>query len=371
MKPLEQVSQTQLMMFTTVYLYSTSIGFIISPIIGSATYSAWVSLICAAIMALPFIYIAVYVCEKTPKKSFLENGGKIIPKWIHLAVLAYIGFYFFHYSALVSRLFQDFMIQTYLPTTPDWIIAGFVCFIAVVATWSGIESIFRFAQLFFFLTVTASVSIPMLVANDLEYDMLVAFIRNIEILPTVGATMFAVPWFTDILIILLFFHLIADSKKSMKSIAIGIGINAILVLPNILITINLFRPYYASDLTYPILEVMRQISLANFIENLDPVLVSIWMTGICVKINIALYGAIVVLAKLLKINNYRMLVPPMGLFMFGYSMQMASTATEINHFLTQAWSGFGWTITFIPVVYFIVLKIRGTGINQANTTESG
>ncbi|MCZ0701706.1 spore germination protein KB [Natronobacillus azotifigens] len=364
MKKVEQVTQLQLMMFTTVYLFSTTIGFLINPIIEIGSYSSWVSFICGAIIALVFLYIASYVCEKIPNNSLLENGDKIVSKWVHNFFLFYIGFYFFHYSALVSRLFQDFLVQTYLPTTPDRVIAICLSLLAVVATWSGLEPIFRFVQLFFFFTIAAAVSIPILIATDLEYDILIAFFNHIQMAPIAKTTMFTVPWFTDLILILLFYHWIRDSKKTIKSISIGIGVNIILVLPNLLVTIILFRPYYASDLTYPVLEVIRQISIGNFIENLDPILVSIWFVGIVVKISITLYGAILVLAKLLKVQNYRLLVPPMGLFMFGYSMQLDGSATEINYFITEAWSGFGWSVAFIPLIYFIVLKIRGLVSNK-------
>lgn len=359
MKAVERVSQLQLTMFTTVYLFPTTIGILTTLIIDMGSFSSWVSFITASLLALVFLYITVNVCEKIPNRSFVENGDKIVSKWIHNLFLFYIGFYFFHYSALVSRFFQDFMVQTYLPTTPDWAIAICLSILAVVAIWSGIEPIFRFSQFFFFLSIIAGVSTPIFIATDLEYDILIAFIRHIELLPVTKTTLFATPWFSDTIIILLFYHWIRDSHKSMKSLTFGIIINLIIVLPNLLVTIMLFRPYYASDLTYPVLEVIRQISIGNFIENLDPILVSIWTAGIVVRVSITLYGAIIVLAKLVNVTNYRTLAPAMSFFLFGYSMHLGGTATEINHFLVKGWSGFGWSVTLIPLVYFIVLKIKG------------
>ncbi|MCD8510588.1 MAG: spore germination protein [Bacillus sp. (in: Bacteria)] len=371
---LEQISQAQLAMFTFTYLFTTNIGFLISPLIGAGSYTAWLSLLAANIIALFFVYIAFYVCEQCPKKSFLDHGDAIVTRWIHLFFLGYIGFYFFHYASLISRFFQDFIIQTYLPTTPDWAISFLICVLAIIAVWSGIETIFRFTQLFFFLTVAAATSIPLLILTNLEFDMLVAFINRFPVVQVFGTTMYTVPWYTDILIVVLFYHLISESKKSFKSISIFMVLTTFVLIPNLLVTIMVFRPDYGSDLTYPILEVIRQVSIANFIENVDPILVAIWMTGICIKFSICLYSATKVLAKLLNIYNYRMLVPPMGLFLYAYSMHMGGTSAEINHFITQAWAGYGWSIIGILMFYFLVLKIRKLGKKDAlaskNKTEN-
>ncbi|SDY09350.1 spore germination protein KB [Evansella caseinilytica] len=364
MRQLEQISQTQLMMTTFMYGFGSH-GFIVTPLVKIGNYSSWFIMIIANLLAMLFIWAGASVTRKLPSQNLLEDGKLIVGKWVHYGVLLYMLYFFFHLGAFILRHFVDFLIQTYFPTTPEEVLLFFFIFVVVVAVRYGFESIARFAQLIFFLGVVMSLTIPVFLFKDIDFDMAIAFINRFEPLIIWEGVMYVIPWYADAIVFVLIMQMISEKAKTTKSIFIGSAFTTLIFFPFIITQVLMFGPHFTADMTIAGVELLRQISFANFIENIDPVYISLWLTAIFVKISVCLLVSSTLAAKLLQVKDYRRLLNALGLCFFGFSIHMSENYSETFEFLLEGWVGFAWTVILLPVLYWLVAKIRRIGGEKA------
>lgn len=365
----EKISQTQLMMTTFMYSFGSH-GFIETPIISIGNYSSWIIMIIANLLAMLLVLAAVTVTLKFPHRSFLDGGGMVVGKWLHVCTLLYMLFFFFHLGAQILRQFIDYMTQTYFPKTPDEALLFLFTFVVIVAVRYGVESIVRFAQMLFFLVMIAGFTIPIFLLKDIDSDMAIAFVNRFELPVIWEGVIYIIPWYADTVIFIFVMHLLSDQPKTTKSIVIGTALMTLMYVPTLMMTIFMFGPHFAADLTGSGSELIRQINYVNFIENIDLVYISVWMTGIFVKISICLFVSCIIVAKLLRVADYRRHVNALGLCLIGLSIHMSENFAEMNEFFMRSWAGFAWTVILLPVLYWLIAKIRRSVEQKTEKRES-
>jgi spore germination protein KB len=358
---LERISQTQLMMGMFFFVFGSH-GFLMSPLIEKGSYAAGAGMLLANVIGGVIVWAAVILCRSLPSTSFIDDGHLVLGKWLHYLFMAYLGFFFFHLAAFYVRQFNDFIVQTFLPGTPNAMIAFLITFIIVVAVRAGIEPIFRFAQVFFLFTIFSSLIIPFLLGKDLNFDMSIAFVTHVIKPVLLQSAMYTTPWYADMVVIVFFYHALARQQKTIKSVFVGSLLTTFVFLPFTINIIMRFGPHFSAEMTYSGHELLRSISVADFLENVDPFFISLWFYAVVIKVCICFYSATLVAAKVCGLRDYRVLVPAMGFFLFGFSMHMSENASEVYHFLLESWVGYAWIVVLIPVLYLVVAKLRG--INQ-------
>jgi spore germination protein KB len=84
---------------------------------------------------------------------------------------------------------------------------------------------------------------------------------------------------------------------------------------------------YVARSSFPFLNAVREISLANFIERLDPFVVFIMMLGIFIKVGLFFYGGLKGLEYVFQ-RPYRQFSFPIGMLVALFSILIAGSFTE-------------------------------------------
>ncbi|MFC4769275.1 GerAB/ArcD/ProY family transporter [Effusibacillus consociatus] len=102
-----------------------------------------------------------------------------------------------------------------------------------------------------------------------------------------------------------------------------------------------------------------RISIADFLEHLESIVMAVWVAGAFVKISVFYYLLSLGTAQWLGLSNYRPLVLPLGIYIIVYSILVAPNLQELSSFLRTTNIPFNITITFaIPLLLLIVALIR-------------
>jgi spore germination protein KB len=355
---LERITQNQILMFFVLYYFSTQLGFAFGPLVSLSQYDTWLSLCFGGLGGVFLAYFTLKLANRNANEFFVHFGRKILPVWIHIPMMGILFFFFLHLGSIIIREYEDFMVQNYLPSTPSAAVGIMFAMVIAITVRTGIETLFRTAQGLFFLIITAVILQYFLVMNEFEWNRWMAFVTNHQIKGMLKGSYTITPWFGEIILLIFFFPFIAEKEKTLKSIMWATIFSTIILICTTVSLLFLFGPNLASHLTYPVLEIIRFVRIADFIENLDPLLVAIWSTTVFLKVGILLYVSTLILSQLFNLKDYRPLVFSLTLVMITMSLQMSENTAELNDFFKNSWTTFAYFVEIIPLLYFFIDKIK-------------
>ncbi|MGG5254422.1 GerAB/ArcD/ProY family transporter [Neobacillus sp. SM06] len=362
----ERITQNQLLLFFTLYFFSTAVGFSFGPLVKQTGYDAWIVLYIGALCGVLFAFFTLKLAKRRPYEYLVHYGKEILPIWIHVPFMMVLFFFYLHLGAYILREYEDFMVQTYLPTTPGVAVGIIFGFVIAITVRLGIETLFRTAQGLFFIILVAVFLQNFFIGNEFEWDRWMAFVTNHQLPGFFKGVYSIAPWFGEVVLLIFFFPLISENKKTLKSIMWASAISTTMLVVNVVSILFLFGPDLASHLTYPTLEMIRYIHIADFIENFDPLMVAIWSTTVFLKVSIALYVAVIIFSQLFKLKDYRPLTFSLAMVMITMSLQMSENTAELNDFFEISWATFAYFVEFIPILYLVVDTIKRRNIKQKN-----
>ncbi|BFT69460.1 GerAB/ArcD/ProY family transporter [Paenibacillus sp. P36] len=355
---MQRISQIELGLMFVLFNFSTAAGFLIGPLANSAGFQGWLTVLIAHIGGLLIAYISVRVAKQRPDEFIIHYGKEAVGKWLNLIMMIIYGFFFIHLSGVVLRQATDFLVQIYLPSTPSWVIAGTLGLVITIAVRSGIEAIFRCAAGFFFVVFSTAAIVPFLVGKELNFQSGIALLTNVNLGDVFQTSYPFIPWYGEMFLVLFIFPFIAKPEKTNRTLLWSSIITLLFFEVFYMLCILLFDEPLMAQFTYPILEMLRFIRIGDFLENLDPIVVAIWIAGLFIKISILLYMALFISSQLFQLKDSRPLSLSFGAIMVGLSMHSVKNLVELNYFIMHSWVNFAYFIECSPLLYWGIFVIK-------------
>lgn len=358
---MELISQSQLMRLFTIFLFSSPVIFLIAPMTEIGGFQAWIGLVVSYVQGLLVAYFSIKLGRIEPTVQWFKFGGRIVGKWIHVPIVLIISLFSIYLSSIALRRYVDFFASIYMPDTPSWVLCIVIAVCAALAVRSGLEAIARFAGSVFFLTILFGILVPFFVGKELQTDMAIAFVSHYDFKQIMLTSVYAFPWCGEMFFVLILVANVKDPRKTMRSMLIAALLSMMFIIMTWLFCMMLFGPKLTGHLTYPVLEMLRFIRIGDFLENVDPLLVSWWTLCMLVKVSLFLYTGTIGISYLLNMRDYRPLSFSLSIFMSGLAMGIATNYGELEEFLKSL----PWTVSIytlellLPVVYLIVYRLRG------------
>ena len=125
---------------------------------------------------------------------------------------------------------------------------------------------------------------------------------------------------------------LADRKKGMKY-----GMMTVFAVMMTLMVVNLIVLFVLGQTTasrvYPLMQVARYISIADFFEHVESVVMAIWVVGAFIKISVFYYVAALGTAQWLNLSDYRPVVWPLGILIVEFSFWSLPDTMELWRYL--------------------------------------
>ncbi|MED4750488.1 endospore germination permease [Brevibacillus choshinensis] len=350
---LGQVTQSQIYMLFTQYLFTTMLGFRLSAVVTEAGFSSWLPLLLGAFCGYVLTYISFRLAMRRPTQFFGNYGKDIVGSWLHYPLIMIIIFSSLLSAAFVLRELQDFMVEVYLPETPDWAVTALISICIAYAVRSGVQTIFRCAQGIFFLSVLGMLVIPLFVVRDMNVQMTIAFFTHFNQDNIWTASYLVTALYGEMSFILFLLPYFSQPQKTMKSLVWSVISSLFIILSSLIPTLYLFGPHLTGDLIYPELELIRFIRAGSFLENLDPVLIAVWLTSLFIKISLFLYIAVIVLTQTFGLKDHKPFSLSMTAMMVGLSLFMAKSKMELAHLTVHGMVSLLILSEVIPIIYVV------------------
>ncbi|MFE5322464.1 endospore germination permease [Paenibacillus sp. NPDC056579] len=316
---LEKGKMSAYQMGLLMYPLILATGFITLPVTAGeyAKNDLWMTPLVASICGLISVLTAIRLHELYPKQTPIQYStriaGKIPGKILGIAYFLLIT----SISGTVTRQYADFVTGNFLFKTPILLVIFSILLLAAFAVRGGVEMIARSATIFtpFFILPTFFL---LFLIPDLDVRNLFPVLHHGWVPVLKGAAM-PQAWFSEYFLISFFLPYLTDPQKGRKWGVLSLSA-AIMSLTYVNIITLFLLGVDSSNKMYPILVAFRYISLGNFFENLESLLLAMWVLGNFVKIGGFYYTAALSLAQCLSLSDYRPVVFPVGLLIMACSL---------------------------------------------------
>lgn len=360
---MERISQSQLVMLFILSLYGPATGFIINGLSQKTGYAGWISLIAGWAGALALVFLVLKVASSRPEEFITGFGGQMVGRWLHVLFMAIYIFQTIYIGANLIRELSDFLALVYLPLTPNWAIASLFGLSVIAAVRSGIENIFRAASGIIFIVVGIVFLIPFLLSKELIWPIAGAFVRHWEFKPIWGGS-FAVIGVLDMSKVLFIYPHLRNKEKTFRSLVIASGCAVFMIILTYTTCIMVFGVNMTAQLSYPTMEMFRMIRVGDFLDNMDPFFIGIWMSSLYIRVCFFLYIAVSGIGQMIGLKHSKPLVFSIGAVMIGLSEHLAENIAERQDFLKKVLPVFTLMAELILLLYLLGLWRRKRSLRE-------
>ncbi len=366
-----KISAIQLAIMIFPAILATAILSVPSLTMHYAGHDMWLSPIWGSIVGLTTIGVSLGLSSLYPGKTIIQSSLQILG-WLPGKLIGLVFLIFLpHLIGLITRVYGEFISSNALPETPLVVIMGTMIAVCALNVRLGIEVMGRTSQIFVALLAFLLCLIFFLLIGELNPEELLPFMEN-GLLPSLKGSVAPAAWFSEYLV-LAFLLPFVNKKKNIAPIML----TSLVITTIIMVVTNLFCLFLLGDLTssfaYPVMIAARYITIADFLQHIEAIVIAIWILGIFVKISVFLYIFAITAAQWLGLSSYKPLVFPLSYVCMGYTYWVVSDRPGAASLVGTSANAYTLLIlTVLPTALYIMalLKKKWGQRNKADQKRS-
>jgi spore germination protein KB len=301
----------------------------------AAKQDAWLTTLIGMLFGLILMLIYIKLSEYYPGDTLIQMIPKIIGKYLAYPVILYYIFYFTLFASSACRDFGELISLTILTETPMLIVIGSFMVLMIYCLRGGVETFGRMGEIVFPVYIFSLIVtwILLLSVEDFNITNLTPILGNgvkpvfKEVFP------YAITFpFGETVIITMFFPIL-NKQQNTKKVGISVVlIGGILLTINTIMNLSVLGPEIYKKDFYPLLTATRMVSIADFLERFDALIILLLVAGVFFKVGGWTYGATVGIAQLFKVENNRSILLAIGTIITPLSLLYAGNLVETRKF---------------------------------------
>lgn len=329
MKMQEHISVFQLL----VLVISFEIGSaIVVGVAGESKQDTWISLLVSTALGIGVVYFYYKLLAFLPGKNFYEIIEYSLGRSSSTVLGIIYAAYFFHQTARITRDFGELMVTAILPNTPVEVINILLLGLIAYILYLGLETLARTTEIFFPYIVgfIGLLSILLMASGRLEITRLQPVLANG--LKPLGEDIFPVIMnfpFGEMIAFTCIFCYVSKFRYAGKSGMLGIGIAGVILSFSAALKVMALGVNTMNRTVFPLLVTAREVSVAQFIERIDALVVFIMMLGIVVKCSVYMFAGLKGLEFVFKIP-YPCFVFPIAMVAYFFSTILFTNTAEFD-----------------------------------------
>ena len=352
-----KISTLQMSMMMYPGVLATAILGVPSVTAGYAKQDLWMSPIIASLIGFVTVYIAVQLHKLYPGKTIIQSSEQIIGRVMGKVVAFFILLFYIEITGQIVRSYSELIASSFLFKTPISVVISTMILLCAFAVHGGLETIGRVAQLFFPVFFVPLIILIILLSPNFEIKNIFPVLEEGIIPPIKGAVVLS-GWFAEFFLIAFFLPFLSDGKKALKQGMI-IVLAVMVTLVVISLTVLFVLGVTTASKTYPLMNASRYISWADFLENLDAVIMAVWIMGAFVKLSVFYYVVVLGTAQWLNLSSYRPIIWPIGILIAEFSFWSIPNTMAFNRDEVQSFPFYSLLIqTILPLFLLIIAFIR-------------
>lgn len=319
-----------------------------------ARQDAWLAYIIGWAGGFILIGMYSYISVLNPSKTLIEILKDIFGKYLGgIIALLYI-WYFIHLAGLILRNFGEYTVTAIYPETPMLFIM--ICFVLVIAyaVKNGLEVIARVGELFMLFLPIISLLVFFLLISRYDLNNLFPFLeRGFKPVLKASFGVLSFPFGETVVFLMLFPHL--NKRENIVKVSyLSIAIMGIIILIIILRDLFVLGPDMLARNVFPPHITAKLIPNIN----VDPLIGINLLIGGVIKISVCLYAAVMGIAQLFNLDDYKPFVLPIITFIIALSIWLYDNLFEMIRW-AEVWPYYSIPFQIvIPLLLLIVSWIK-------------
>lgn len=371
MYKLERISKFQLYCLLVILLAPVAVLEQPHRMIHIAQNNGWLVILLAIFPSLLIALMFSYIIKKSsqPFPMLLEEHlGKIPGKTMGSLYI----FVFFLTCAFNLRVFIEFMKMIVLPATPISIFIGVILLLGFFAIKMSLQNLARISEIILFFGLTFTILITVTACASNFNPERIYPIANMSF-KTIGLGLLVASSIIGKMLPVLSLAFFLPEKKSALMIMVKVVCTYILLLALVTFAVIItLGTYPARTYVFPTFNMIRLSHIGDFIQNLDIVFISVWITGILGAVTISWFMGCYTAQKVFNLQDYRFLAAPSSLIIGVLSIIIGANNLEVVLWSLNAMP-FLFTIFFIliPLLLFLICCFKSVpGISAPEPENS-
>jgi spore germination protein KB len=288
----EKISLWQL--FILIFIFEMGSAVMVG-IGNDAKQDAWIAIGVASIMGVGLILFYHRLISRIEGKNLFQLFEVAFGKWGGKAFTFLYIVYFLYIAARVLRDFGELLISSILPSTPVEVTGIVIMLIITYVLYLGIEVLARTSEIFlpYVILFILGVGFGIVVSGEMHMENLLPILPE-GVGPVIKAVfpgLLTFP-FGELVVFTLIMPYVSNAKYVGKVSVFSVLAAGGLLIYTSVVQITTLGFEMKNRSTFPLLSAAREVSLLDFIERIDLLIVFIMMFGVIIKVAVFTYGGL-------------------------------------------------------------------------------
>jgi spore germination protein KB len=288
----ENISLSQLLTLLINFLLGSAI---VVGVGGEAKNDAWLAILLGGLIGMVIIALVHFFVYRFPDKNMFQVFEFCIGRKITIVCTLMYIIYYLYISSRVIRDFGELMATAILPNTPIEMMSLTFCLLMGYIMYLGFEVLARTSEVFtpyifgFFLLL----AIFLFASGSVEFNQIQPILgEGIKPVIKTAFTKLAFFPFGEMIAFSVIYASLTNKKYSLRVSIVGVGLATLLLSTSSLLMIVSLGVDSVSRSNFPLLSTARVVSIGNFIERIDALVVFIIMLGVFIKGSLFFYAGL-------------------------------------------------------------------------------
>ncbi|WP_071396861.1 GerAB/ArcD/ProY family transporter [Bacillus tuaregi] len=349
-----KISVSQFTLLVLMYTIGSSILVMPSSLAFISRSSSWISSLLVLLIGLIFIFMYVKISAAYPNMTFVEINKAVFGKWLgtSFSILFLVAVFIMEIGVL--RDIGDFFITQVMVETPIHSILILFLLAAIYVIRKGIEVLSRSCEIFFPWTATLLLILLLFLLPEMEMQNLQPnTAKGWD--PIIGAVILHISNpYSQSIVFLMILPSVNNVVKARKGFFVGVILGGLVITTITAMSIAVLGDDFTARNMYPSYVLGKKIRIGNFVERIEVFVAISWVFSIFFKFTVNYFVLVLGLSQILKLNDYKPLVYPLGFFLIVYSMVSFPNTIYIKKFAFETWTPYSFTF-FIILPLFVYL----------------
>ncbi|MDN5292856.1 MAG: spore germination protein [Eubacteriales bacterium] len=352
--------QLQWLLFNTVF--PTAVMFVSAITAQVARQDAWIAiLLFATVFGLVAGLVCYYLGIRFPRLNLVQYVDLLVGKAAGKVISCAYIIFFLWINAAIIREFSSFLATAFMPETPELVFTATIMLLSAYMVRNGLEVMASVNQLLVSVMLFVFASITLLSVNDMDFGRLLPVLEK-GWLPVLKASLTPGYWRTEVAVMLMLLPYLKEPREGKRAVVRAVLILGFLVTVDVISNLAIFGPELTANSTFPTLNQIRYISLARFLDRIEAVVMILWVAGILIKVGVFYYVAVLALAQLFQLEDYKPVVLPVGFLLALLSDVLFTGSQDLKEFIIKPLAVMAYTFHLaIPLFLLLVAAVRRVG----------
>ncbi|HYE81142.1 MAG TPA: GerAB/ArcD/ProY family transporter [Clostridia bacterium] len=367
----DKISVRQLLFVFTIIVSSPSTRFLPKYAAAQAAQAGWVSPAVSTVLFIPLILIIDSLLKKYEGQSMSGIITSIMGKYLGKLVLVIYLLWGVWLSAMYTRYYVDRLTSSIYPNISNNVLIILTLIPIAYMLRSGFTVIARMSEILLPFIGTMLVMLSIFLLGRIRTDNVLPIYFN-DIMPIVKASFGS----SSVLAYLFLLFFLSDKVVNLKSfkkfgyITTYVNISSMILV--IFITIGVLGSSVAQRSPMPVLSTVKQVSLMDTIENIEAIIIAIWIFADFTLISTLFVVTLNLIKSIFKLSDTKPLINIYAILIYFLSLGICSNKFELEESANKLLVPLNIVLGYgFPIILFVLSKLKkGSKSSTKQTSPS-